>query len=286
MQPLLPEHPTTLIIGTGLLGGSLGLAMKAAGYQGRVLGLNRRDETSRAALAVGAIDDAVEGYKQAVEADLVVVGVPLSAFAGVFEQLARNLKPTAVITDLGSTKMSVQQAAEAKLSNPARFVGSHPMAGSEKQGPEAAYAELFDGKPCIVAPSEKSGVDAIAAVESLWQTLKMNVIRMTPNAHDQHVAATSHLPHAVAVMLVNVVAELTGYETASTGFRDTTRLAASNPSMRLDIMLANREALSETIDAAVGRLNTLKKLLDESDGDAIHAMLQDAQKKRANWLDA
>lgn len=284
MQALLPDHPTTLIIGTGLLGGSLGLAMKAAGYGGRLVGLNRRAETSAAALRVGAIDEVIEDYAGAASADLIVVGVPLSAFAQVFEHLGPHVKPSAVVTDLGSTKQSVQADAEAKLPNPSRFVGSHPMAGSEKQGPEAAYAELFEGKPCVITPSETSDADAVATVESLWQALKMDLIKMTPVAHDQQVAATSHLPHALAVTLVNTVAELTGYDTASTGFRDTTRLAASNPSMRLDIMQANCGALTDTIDAAIERLESLKQALNDRGSDALLDLLNAAQQNRADWM--
>lgn len=289
---MLSDHAQTLIIGTGLLGASLGLAMKAKGYRGEILGLNRSRQTSQMALERGAIDAIADGSEAAAGARLIVVAVPLSAFASVFRDLAPHVNPVAVITDLGSTKTSVQSAAEAHLPDISRFVGAHPMAGATQSGPEFADATLFADKPCLICPSPESATDAQAVVHELFTALDMRLTTMTPAEHDRHVAYTSHLPHALAVALVHAAAvdcagsnassepsskpssKPPGLSTASTGFRAASRLARSNPSMRADIMNANRDALAEALQHAEARLAELRHALD--DPAALRATLETA----------
>lgn len=280
------EHVKQLaIIGTGLLGASVGLGLKQAGVCCRIVGIGRSQATLDRAAAVGSIDAGSTDLAQTIrDSQLVIIAVPLSGFESVFRELAPCQHDELVITDVGSTKVSVQAAADRWLANPAMFVGSHPMAGSEQQGPDAADGNLFQGKPCILTPLPTTDPRALRTAEALWTTLGMSLLQMTPEQHDQQVAVTSHLPHAAAVLLIQTAAALGGWDVASTGFRDTTRLAASNPPMRADIMLANREALTKALGEYRDQLDQLTALLEAGDAAAIVKLLEAAKATRADWL--
>ncbi len=279
------------IVGVGLLGASLGLSLRRAGFAGRLIGVGRGSAGGQVSLDIaiqrGAIDQGVTDLADAVPgSDLVILGTPLGTFESLFKQLATLDHPQLVITDLGSTKANVQALAEKYLPEPRRFVGSHPMAGSEQQGPAAAQADLFDGnKPCIITPTSDCDAHALAMVRSLWDCVGMPILTMTPDDHDQQVAAISHLPHAMAVMLVHMAQQFGAWDVASTGFRDTTRLASSNPPMRLDIMHANRQALARALDAMAHEIDTLSAKLSDEDSTALLAYLETAKTKRESWLE-
>src|SRR5690606_25253862 len=168
----------------------------------------------------------------------------------------------------------------ARLKPEQPFVGSHPMAGNEGQGPDAADADLCRGKPCIITPDPRAPAEAVAMVESLWATLGMTILRMSPDEHDLQVAAISHLPHLVSVMLVKVAEQMGGWAIASTGFRDTTRLASSNPPMRADIIDANRSHVVATLNALGAVLDELKAKIELGEHDAVLAMLEAAKARR------
>ena len=281
-----PDFGRVAIIGTGLLGASVGLALRQKGLARHVVGVGRSRQTLDEAARLGAIDQGTEDYAAALaDASLCIIAVPLSGFADVFRAIAPHDHAGLVITDVGSTKASVHAAASAVLPDPSRFVGSHPMAGSEKQGPSAACADLLPGKPCIVTTQAGTDADAVARVEALWAALGMRLIRMSAVDHDRQTAAISHLPHAAAVLLVQVAAQLGGWDIASTGFRDTTRLASSNPPMRADILAANRPAMLEALDAFADQLERLRAALQHEDHAALLALLEDSQHRRDRWLE-
>jgi len=280
-----PDFGRVAIIGTGLLGASVGLSLRRLKLARQVVGVGRSARTLDEAQTLGAIDQATDDYAAALaDASLCIVAVPLSCFETVFRSIAPHDHAGLVITDVGSTKASVHAAANAALPDASRFVGSHPMAGSEKRGPGAARPDLLPGKPCIVTTEAGTNPDAAARVEGLWAALGMRVIRMSAADHDRQTAAISHLPHAAAVLLVQVAAQLGGWDIASTGFRDTTRLASSNPPMRADILDANRDAMLEALDAYAGQLDRLRAALQNEDRAALLALLEDSQQRRDQWL--
>ncbi len=258
------------VFGTGLLGASVGLGLKAAGFTGAVVGVGRRQETLDRAQAVGAIDRGVLDFGQvAADTQMALIAVPLGHFDAVFATLAQHDHPGLHITDLGSTKASVVASA-AVLPDPTRFCGSHPMAGSEAQGPDAALKDLFRGKPCVLTPGPDTQATTVALARSLWTTLGMNLLERSPEDHDRAVAAVSHLPHVLAVLLMNAADECGGLELGSTGLRDTSRLASSNPPMRRDILLNNRAAVVDTLDAFARHLGAFRDRLAQ-DPDASGA---------------
>jgi len=276
---------TIAILGTGLLGASIGLALRQRGHRGTILGVGRRRKTLDEAQALGAIDEGLLEVAPAVaRADLAILAVPLSGFEALFAAVAAAEHEGLILTDVGSTKASVLAQAQAHLRYPERFVGAHPMAGSEKQGPEAAQADLFVGKPCILTPQTNTDPGALALVESFWAALGMKLLRMDAAEHDRQTALTSHLPHTAAVMLMHVAMARGGWDVASTGFTSTTRLASSNPPMRADIMMANRAALLEALDAMDLQMVSLRGLLQAGDEAALVQWLEQARDRRDQWL--
>jgi prephenate dehydrogenase len=284
---LPPELRRIVVIGPGLLGGSVGLGLVAAGYRGELVGVSRRPGTLDAAVAAGCIHRGTTDLAAGVEAaDLIILATPLGTFPAILAQLASCLPHNAVVTDVGSTKGSVLAAARAALlpAQYSRFVGSHPMAGNEKQGPEAATPDLFHGKPCVIATEPGTDPRALALVRSLWCVLGMRLLHMTADEHDQYTAVISHLPHIASVLLALVAQDRGGTQIASTGFRDTTRLASSNPVVRADILLNNRSAVLDAIDAMAGRLSELRASLESADGPSLLATLTAAKAFRDRWL--
>lgn len=285
MNRWLSQVEQVAIVGTGLLGTSVGQALKAGGYAGRIVGIARRAATGARAKAAGGIDEATTELDPAVrESQLLILAVPLGAFDSTLAQIAPLAHDRLVLTDVGSTKGSVLAAAHRHLARPELFVGAHPMAGSEQQGPEAACATLFQDKPCVLTPEPATDTEALALVESLWLGLGMRLLRMSAAEHDQAVATVSHLPHAMAALLVQVAMQRGGWDVASTGFRDTTRLASSNPPMRADILSANREAVLEALDAVRNQLDAFTAMLERDDHAAVLAMLEASRAARERWL--
>jgi len=274
-----------VIIGPGMLGTSIALGLKQRGFTGRITALGRSQATLSQAEQTGAYDAVTDDPAIALgKATLAVVAVPLSGFRNVFAQIAKHASTELVITDVGSTKASVIADAKTELSDLSQVIGAHPMAGSEKAGPTAADAGLFVGKPCVLTLSDGDDPQAVELVKRLWQTLGMSILTMTPKEHDEQVAVVSHLPHLAAVMLVQVAEQLGGLDLASTGYRDTTRLASSNPPMRADILLANKDAVREALNTLGDRCEAICGLLDTGDWESVRAVLQGACDARDAWI--
>ena len=272
-----PQHVT--IIGVGLLGGSAGLALKAHDPDIRVAGVGRRQASLDRALAVGAIDTAHLDAAEAVDrTDLVILATPVGAFQGHLRRIAPHLRRGAIATDVGSTKAAVVRSAGRALGHD-RFVGSHPMAGSERKGVGFARADLFLGATCIVTPAAKTPPAVTARVERLWASMGMRTVRMTPHAHDRAVARVSHLPHALASLLMRLprLAEL---DVSATGFRDATRLASGDPEMWRDIFLTNRRQVLAAIDDFDEELIALRDLVELGDARGLARFFAAAKKRR------
>jgi prephenate dehydrogenase len=281
------EISQVTVIGTGLLGASLGLGLRAAGYRGRIVGVGRRLETVERARQRGGVDQAfsLDELAQALPPDgLAILATPISAFAGLLENIARAAPPSLIVTDVGSTKQEVCALARRVLAGRARFVGSHPMAGSERHGPDHASADLFHQKPCIITAEPDSDPGAVTAVESLWTTLGMKIIRLSPGEHDARAALVSHLPHALAAVLVQLASRHGGLDIASTGFRSTTRVAGGDPAVWGDIFATNREAVAHAIELLIQDLSQFRATLLEDRDENILRLLEDSRATREKWL--
>lgn len=272
------------IIGTGLLGGSIGLGLRRAGYGGRRVGFGRRAEVCQRALERGCIDAVYDDLGLAVrDSQLVVVATPLGAFGEVFEELARHDHDGLIVTDVGSTKRGVCEQAREVLPDSRRFVGAHPMAGGERHGPDHARADLFESKPCIITPLPETDPGAQKIVEELWAILGMRLIHMTPQQHDERVAVISHLPHLVAVLLVDLAVKHDSLDVASTGFADTTRIAGGDAGIWGDIFTSNRDAVVRMIDSFAEALGDFRQALAGGDQKRLREVLQRSKEARDNW---
>lgn len=280
---------TLAIVGTGLIGGSFALALKQAGAVGEVLGTGRSPAKLTRARELGLIDRAVD-WKQAGQADCILLALPVGDTGSALKQLAPHLKPGAIVTDAGSTKASVVETARAALGvRFADFVPGHPIAGSELSGPGAARADLYQGKRVVLTPQADTRADALATVRLLWETTGALVETLDAVQHDRIFAAVSHLPHLAAFALVDALAQRADAETffrfAAGGFRDFTRIAGSSPEMWRDIALTNHEALLNELDAYLAALQTLRLAVSEKDSDALLNQFSRARAARENWIE-
>ena len=275
-----PYFERVAILGVGLLGASLGLALKRRGLAGTVVGVGRPGSESlgvakrRRAIDVGVTDPA-EG---AGGADLVVLCTPVRQFPGMLRLIGPSLKRGAVVTDVGSTKAQVMKWAGQLVPRGVDFVGSHPMAGSEKRGPEFARADLYENAVCLLCGKDSG---ARRKLQALWGALGMKTICLDAVEHDRWVAAISHLPHAAATCLVMTAAEKPEALAAiAGGFIDTTRIASSDVDMWTDIFLTNRHAVSAALGRYARRLAGFRKAVEAGDERAIRHHLTWAQKIR------
>jgi prephenate dehydrogenase len=277
--------PTRLsILGVGLLGGSIGLSVKAAGIPCHVVGYGHRPETLRRALEVGAIDEYATSSNAAVrDADLVILCTPVGLFRQLLAEVAADLPDHAIVTDVGSTKRTVAQWASSELRRPARFIGSHPMAGSEKRGIEFARADLFQGARCIVTPTDDADPAALDEVEQFWHALGMTTTRMSPHEHDRLICDVSHLPHAVAAALIAMQSDA-ALPLAGKGFLDTTRIAGGDGALWRDILHDNADNVADAIARFRAQLDELLKLLAPDQRDALASWLDQAAARRAKLL--
>lgn len=276
------------LVGCGMVGGSLMAALRAAGAVDRVVGFDRERAHAETARARGIVDEvAGDAAAAARGAELVVLAVPVRATAEACAAIAGAVAAARLVTDVGSTKSDVVAAAETALPDDAsRFCGAHPMAGTEKSGPDAADAALFRGKLAILTPGARTSDEARAACAAMWAAAGARTRVMTPAAHDRAVAWVSHLPHAAAFALAAAVGavadEVAGL--SGGGFVDTTRIAASDPAMWRDIFVANRAALLEALDAYAGELGALRRAVDAGDAAAIEALVARARGGRARVM--
>lgn len=278
---------TLALVGAGLIGGSFALALKQAGAVHTVLGVGRSPARLTVARELGLIDRAVD-WTEAGQADVILLALPVGETEAVLRQLAPHLKPGAIITDAGSTKMNVVAAAYAALGTRAvDFVPGHPIAGSERSGPGAARADLYRGRRVVITPQPDTRAEALATVRALWETTGAQVETLDAAQHDRIFAAVSHLPHLAAFALVDDLAARADSELffrfAASGFRDFTRIAASSPEMWRDIALANRPALLAELDGYIAALLTLRQALNDEDAVALLTMFSRARAAREHW---
>ncbi|MEO8352298.1 MAG: prephenate dehydrogenase [Chthoniobacteraceae bacterium] len=276
---------TVAILGPGLLGGSIALALREQPDM-RVSMWARRREAIEEVRAQECCDVASTQIEEVVAgADLVVLATPLGAMPELAAQVVPHLKKTSLVTDVGSVKGPVVAALDPIFQGRARFVGSHPMAGSEQAGLKAARADLFRGAACIVTPSEHTDAGATARISAFWERLGCTVHAFSPSDHDQAVAWISHLPHLLAAGLVNAVASQAqpAFEICGPGFRDTTRVAGGHPGMWTEILGSNSDAVRKSLEALIENLRDLATLLDRPapERDALmNKILTQAQSQR------
>ncbi|MEN9575364.1 MAG: hypothetical protein RL514_3219 [Verrucomicrobiota bacterium] len=282
--------PKVALVGVGLLGGSLGLALKQRRLAGRVEGYVRRDASIAECERLGVVDRATTDLLAAVrDADLVVFCTPLAQMQALAEQSVAALKPGALITDVGSVKGSVVAELE-PLFRPtgAHFIGSHPMAGGERTGPAAARADLFEQAVCIVTPGAKTPAKLAQQMEDFWVAVGGRPLRLAPDQHDSLVARSSHLPHVVAAELANYVLSPAHPREqpalCATGFRDTTRIAGGSPEMWRDIALANRKHLARALGVFIEDLQEFQLALEAGDAKAMDEFFETAKHRRDQWV--
>ncbi len=272
------------IVGVGLLGGSLGQAVKAFVNDCEVIGYGHRRETMRKALEFGAIDRAETSLSAAVKkCDMVVLCTPVGLFAAMLKQMAGELSPGTVVTDVGSTKRSVVALAEEILPAGVHFVGSHPMAGSEKRGVEFARPDLFQNALCITTPTPRTDPKALAMVEHFWQAIGMRLARVTPDEHDSLLADVSHLPHALAAALIAMQRD-EGLALVGKGFLDTTRIAGGDGALWRDILLDNRDNLLASLSRLRRNLAHLEEMIEAGKGEALAKWLDQSAARRGEVL--
>lgn len=280
---MLPK--TISLLGVGLLGGSIGLAARTRLKGVRVRGYGHRRSTLDAALELGALDEGHEDVAGCVAgADLVILCTPVGLFESLLRQVSPFLSSEAVVTDVGSTKRNVMKAASTWLPAPERFVGSHPMAGSEKKGVLHARADLYDGALCLITPTARTDPVALAMVETFWQALGMRIARLSPEEHDRRLAAVSHLPHALAAALV-AMQEPESVALSGKGFADMTRIAAGDGQLWRDIFVDNRDNVRQSIGQLKLELDRFLKLLDAPDPQALAQWLDDVATRRQDMLE-
>jgi len=273
------------IVGVGLLGGSIGLAIRAAGFATTRIGIGRRKEPLDKALEYDAVDEVTMDMSVGIrQADLVVVCTPIGIMPAMFEQMAPHLADDCIVTDVGSTKSAVVRMARKHLGRNARFIGSHPIAGSEKTGVEFARADLFQRTVCIVTPTTKSEPAAVQTVMEFWKALGSHVHKLSPTRHDQVLARVSHLPHAVAAALVLMAERSRSTSFAGSGFGDTTRIASGDPTLWRDIFGTNREAVLKALDVLERELHQFRRAVLNKDDEALVAWLAKAKTARDAWV--
>lgn len=279
------------IIGVGLIGGSTALALRAAGAVSEVVGYGRSRANLERARTLGILDTIAENPGVAVDrADLVLVAVPVGAMREVFAEIAPHLPADAVVTDAGSTKVGVIEAARDGLGEAfSRFVPGHPVAGTEYSGAEAAFSVLFRDRRAILTPVAETTTDAVARVRRFWETCGAGVTVMDAVHHDQVLAATSHLPHVLAYALVDTLARMAEhteiFEYAAGGFADFTRIASSSPAMWTDIVTANEDALLSVLDDFIADLTTLRMAIAADDREAISDCFERAKAARDRFAE-
>lgn len=278
------------VVGVGLIGGSLALALKEAGAVGHVVGVGRGLANLETALRLGVVDSFTQDLAEGVaDADVVFLATPVLALGTVAEQAMPHLKPGAIITDGGSVKQAVIDAIEPHLRDDVHFVPGHPIAGTENSGAEAAFATLYHDRRCILTPTERTAEKPLEVIRQMWQLVGSQVVVMDVDKHDRVLAAISHLPHMVAYALVNAVGAYDRYDEnllaySAGGFRDFTRIASSDPTMWRDIAQTNREALLEMMEQFETFFAELKEDVAVGSGERLFEFFRRSKQSRDEIL--
>lgn len=281
------------LIGLGLIASSMFWAIKRAGLAGEVTGYARSQETRDTARRIGLCDRVCDSAREATEgADLVVLCVPVGAMGEVAADLAPALKPGATVSDVGSVKRAVIDAVAPHIPAGVHFIPAHPLAGTEHSGPESGFESLFDNRWCLLVPDKGADEQAIAALQKLWQGMGSNVERMDPDHHDLVLAVTSHAPHLIAYTMVGVADDLSRVtdseviQYSAAGFRDFTRIAASDPTMWRDVFLANKDATLEILGRFTEELFALQRAIRRGDGAHLHDYFTRTRQIRRGIIEA
>lgn len=274
------------IIGVGLMGGSLAMILKEKGEVGEVVGIGRGLENLQRAKELGIIDTYTQSLKEGLDdADVIVVAIPVGSIVSVIQRGQQYMKDGAIITDVGSVKGAIVKDVDMILDGRLSFIGGHPIAGTEKSGADAAFAELYQGSRCILTPSLFSDDGALEIIKKMWELTGARVVIMDVEAHDKILAAISHLPHIVAYALVNTVDDIKDFNESilkysAGGFRDFTRIASSSPEMWRDICLINKGALLELIDAYMEELQNIKVMIEQDDDKGLMEKFERSKRAR------
>lgn len=271
-----PIYDRIALIGLGLIASSMFWAIKRAGLAGEVTGYARSAETRDTARRIGLCDRVCDSAAEAVDgADLVVLCVPVGAMGAVAREISAGLKPGCTVSDVGSVKKHVIEAVGPELPEGVHFIPAHPLAGTEHSGPESGFAELFDNRWCLLVPVDNSAPGQVARLRALWEGIGANVEEMDAEHHDLVLAVTSHAPHLIAYTMVGVADDLrrvTDSEVikySAAGFRDFTRIAASDPTMWRDVFLTNKEATLEILGRFTEELFALQRAIRTGDGQHL-----------------
>ena len=288
-----PLFDTSAIIGPGLIGSSIARAARAQGAVGSIVTSSRSPETRQRVAELGIADKVVATNAEAVAgADLVIVCVPVGVCGAVAKEIAPHLKAGAIVSDVGSVKGSIVRDMAPHLPDNVHFVPAHPVAGTEHSGPEAGFAGLFENRWCILTPPEGTDRESVDRLAEFWRLLGANVEIMTPDHHDLVLAVTSHLPHLIAYTIVGTADELETvtrsevFKFSAGGFRDFTRIAASDPTMWRDIFLANKDAVLEMLGRFNEDVSALTKAIRRGDGDALSEHFTRTRAIRRGIIDA
>lgn len=287
------DKPHITLIGMGLIGSSIGHALMRGDLAAHITGYARSAETRQKALNIGFVDSIADSLKGAVaDADIVFLNVPVGMIAEIVRDMAPSLKPGAIITDVGSVKKSVMDDVHEHLTKNTTFVPAHPIAGTELSGPEAGFAELFDNRWCILTPDSETDKQAVQTISDLWRAMGSDVEIMDADHHDLVLAITSHVPHLIAFNIVGTAADLEAVTQSEVikysagGFRDFTRIAASDPVMWRDVFMNNGEAVLEMLARFSEDLTSLQRAIRWKDGEALEKLFSRTRDIRRSIIEA
>jgi cyclohexadieny/prephenate dehydrogenase len=281
------------LIGLGLIASSMAHAMRSAGLAGEIVGHAKSGKTREVALEIGICDEVFAAAAQAAEgADLIVLAVPVGAMSAIAAEIGPHLKPGATVTDVGSVKRAVIAAVSPHIPVGVAFVPGHPLAGTEHSGPRSGFGTLFRNRWCLLTPTEQSTAEAVARLRQFWEGMGANVDEMDPEHHDLVLAVVSHTPHLIAYTMVGVadhLAQVSNSEVikySASGFRDFTRIAASDPTMWRDVFLTNRDATLDILGRFTEELFVLQRAIRMGDGELLHDYFTRTREIRRGIIEA
>ena len=284
---------TVCIIGLGLIGGSIGLSMKKNNFESKIIGYAKTDKTRSKAVERGLVDDTEKDLAKAVDgADLIILATPLSTFKPIITEIAPFLKKGSIVTDTGSAKFTVLEELKDLIPKEVEFIPGHPIAGTEESGPDSGFPELFENRWCILTPTKNNSEENVKRIKYFWELLGSKVEIMDALHHDKVLAITSHIPHLIAYNIVgtaNDLANVTDSEVvkySAGGFRDFTRIAASDPKMWSDIFTYNSEAVLEMLDLFSNDLVKLKESILKKDTNMLFSSFEKTRNVRKRIIDA
>jgi prephenate dehydrogenase len=276
----MKQWDTVAIVGVGLIGGSIGLALHKRDLAKNIVGIGRRQATLRVARQIGAADHTtIDLNKGVAEAELVIVCSPVGQIVEHVRQAAHHCPERAMLTDVGSVKQAIVEPLDSGLARGCRFLGGHPVAGSEKTGPANASPDLFEGRVAILTPTKNTRAEDFDLLEEFWESLGSVVVKMTPDEHDQALALTSHLPHIAATVLATTVPE-NFFRCCGSGMLDTTRVAAGDPELWRQVLSMNRDHVLTALEQYGANLAALHGAIRDNNQDEITRFLTLAKKNR------